>query len=30
MEAKDSYGKYISLNPSFANNIWMPDIFVGK
>ena len=30
LESNDSSGSYISLNPEFANMIWMPDIFIDK
>eukprot|EP00088_Acartia_fossae_P023799 TRINITY_DN2480_c0_g1_i11.p1 TRINITY_DN2480_c0_g1~~TRINITY_DN2480_c0_g1_i11.p1 ORF type:complete len:369 (+),score=71.08 TRINITY_DN2480_c0_g1_i11:26-1108(+) len=30
LESEDSYGKYTTLNPSMANNIWMPDIFIDQ
>jgi cation transporter family protein len=30
LESEDSYGMYTSLNPSMANNIWMPDVFIDQ
>ena len=30
LESWDTNGNYTTLNPSFANIIWMPDIFIGK
>jgi len=30
LESEDSFGLYTSLNPSMANNMWMPDIFIDQ
>ena len=30
LEANDSHGRYITLNPKLAEKFWMPDIFIDK
>ena len=30
LESADSFGEYVALNPSKADIIWMPDIFIDQ
>ena len=30
LESSDSFGEYVALNPSKADVIWMPDIFIDQ
>ena len=30
LESRDSFGEYVTLNPSKADIIWMPDVFIDQ
>ena len=30
LQGTDSHGRYANLHPSFANKIWMPDIYIDQ